>query len=200
MTQYYTLNLKLSNFQLNKSKSGMKNNAEITPKFSSNVVGNSNDENIFPHKLLLVNTQVSELRKVFANNSAANIKLSKTQLHKIGQLGGFLGRYLRSLLKTGSPLMRNVLKTLANSVIITLGLTAAAASTTDEAIHKKMFGSRTSTLIISNEEMSDIMKIVKVTEATWPKILAKNSNTPFFTFNLCLHFNIVCIVSQKSGK
>ena len=106
----------------------------------SNLDGDSNDENNFPHKLLLTNTQVSKLRKAFANNSSANIKLSKTQLHKIGQSGGFLGRLLGPLLKTGLPLIGNVLKPLAKSVLIPLGLTAAA-STTDAAIHKKMFGS-----------------------------------------------------------
>ena len=76
------------------------------------------------------------LCKAFANNSSAKIKLSKTQLHKIGQSRGFLGRILRPLQKTGLPLMKNVLKPLAKSVLIPLGLTAAA-SATDAAIHKK---------------------------------------------------------------
>ena len=71
-------------------------------------VGDSNDENNFPHKLLLSNTQVSKLYKTFANGLSANIKLSKTQLHKIGQSGGFLGRILEPLLKTGLPLTKNV--------------------------------------------------------------------------------------------
>ena len=83
---------------------------------SSNVVGDSTDENNFLHKLLLTNTQVSNLLKAFANGSSANMKLSKTQLHKIGQSGGFLGRILGPLLKTGLPLMGNVLKPLAKSV------------------------------------------------------------------------------------
>ena len=68
MTQYNTLNVKLSNSQLNKLKSGIKSNTEVTLKISSNVVGDSNDENNFPHKLLLTNIQVSKLCKVFANN------------------------------------------------------------------------------------------------------------------------------------
>ena len=75
--------------QLNQLKSGIKNNTKVTLKIPSNVVGDSNDENNFPHKLLLTNTQVSRLCKAFANNSSANIDLSKTQLHKIGQSGGF---------------------------------------------------------------------------------------------------------------
>ena len=70
-------------------KSARKNITEITLNLSSNIVGDSNDESNFPHKLLLTNTQVSKLCKSIANNSSANIKLSKTQLHKIVQLGGF---------------------------------------------------------------------------------------------------------------
>ena len=69
-------------------------------KISANVVGDSNDENNFPHNLLLTNTQVSKLCKAFANGSSANTKLSKTQLYKIRQSGGFLVRLLGSLLKT----------------------------------------------------------------------------------------------------
>ena len=68
-------------------------------------------------------------------------------MHKIGKLGGFLGRTLGPLLKFGFPLMGNVLKPLAKSVFIPLGLTTAV-STADAAIHKKMFGSGTTTLII----------------------------------------------------
>ena len=83
MTQYNTLNSKLSNSHLNKQKSAIKNGNEVTLNLSSNTVGDSNDENKFPHKLLLTNTQVSKLWKAFADNSSANIKLSKIQLHKI---------------------------------------------------------------------------------------------------------------------
>ena len=95
MTHYNTLNVKFSNSQLNELKSGIKSGTEVTLKISSNVVGDSNDENNFPHKLLLTHMQVSKLRKAFTNNSSANIKLSKTQLHKIGQSEGSLGRLLR---------------------------------------------------------------------------------------------------------
>ena len=80
-------------------------------KLSSNVVSDSNDEDNFSHKLLLTNTQVSKLRKAFANGSSANLKLSKTYLHKIRQSGGFLGR-----LKIRLPLMKNVLQTLVKSI------------------------------------------------------------------------------------
>ena len=64
MTHYKTLNVKLSNLQLNKLKSGIRNNTEVTLKISSNVIGDSNDENNFLHKLLLTNAQVSRLHKV----------------------------------------------------------------------------------------------------------------------------------------
>ena len=120
-------------------------------KLSSNVVGDSNDENSFPHKFLLTNAEA------FASNSSANIKLSKTQLHKIGQSEGFLGRLFRPLLKTGFHLMKNVHKPLR---LIPLGLTAAA-SATDAAVHKKIFVSGMTTLKISKEGMNDITKIVK---------------------------------------
>ena len=99
MTQYNTLNAKVSNLQLNKLKSAIKNGTEVTVNLSSNIIGDSNDENDFPHKLFLANTQVSKLRKAFANNSTANIKLWKTQLHEIRQSGGFLVRLLGPLLK-----------------------------------------------------------------------------------------------------
>ena len=163
MTQYKTLNVKLSNSQLRKSKSGIKNGTEVTLKIPSNVVGDSNNENNFLHKLLLTNTQVFKLHKVFLNNSSANTKSSKTQLHKIGQSGGFLGRLLGPLLKTGLHVIGKVLKPLAKSVLIPLELTAAASST-DAAIRKKMFGSGTMTLIISNKEMNEIIKVVKSLE------------------------------------
>ena len=84
-----TLNVKLSNSQLKKLKLGMKNGTEVTLKISLKAVGDSDDENDFLHKLLLTYTQVSKLRKAFPNGSSANIKLSKTQLHKIGQSGEF---------------------------------------------------------------------------------------------------------------
>ena len=95
------------------------------------------DETNFPRKLLLTNRQVANLRKVFANNSSAGIKLSKTQLSKMMQSGGFLGRLLGPLLKTGLPLIKNVIKPLAKSVLIPLRLTAAA-SAANSGIHKKI--------------------------------------------------------------
>ena len=97
---------------------------------------NSDDETNFPHKLLLANRQVTILRKAFANQTSTDVKLSKTQLSKMIQLAGFLGRLLGSLLKTGLPIMKSVIQPLAKSVLIPLGLTAAA-SAADAGIHKK---------------------------------------------------------------
>ena len=121
-------------------------------------------ETNFPHKLLLTNRQVTNLCKAFANHLSTDIKLSKTQLSKMIQSGGFLGRLLGPLLKTGLPLIKNVIKPLAKIVLIPLGLTAAA-SAADAGIRKKILGSgNTTTLIISNNEIHDIIKIVKSLE------------------------------------
>ena len=88
----------------------------------------SDNETNFPHKLLLTNRQVSNLRKAFTNNLSADIKLSKAQLSKMIQSGGFLSRLLGPLLKTGLPLRKNVIKPLAKSVLIPLGSTAAVSA------------------------------------------------------------------------
>ena len=107
------------------------------------------------------NRKVVNLRKAFANYLSADIKLSKTQLSKMIQSGGFLGRLLGPLLKLGLPLIKSVVKPLAKSVLIPLVLTASA-STADAGIYKKILGSRdTTTLIISNDEMEDIIRIIK---------------------------------------
>ena len=166
MTQYNSLNVKLSNSQLNKLKSSIKNETDVVLRISSSMVGNSSDNTNFPHELLLTNRQVANIRKVFANHSSIDIKLSKTQLSKMIQSGGFLGKLLSPLLKTGLPLIKSVIKPLAKSVLIPLGLTAAA-SAADAGIHKKILGSghnNNTTLIISIDEMDDILKIVKSLE------------------------------------
>ena len=99
MTQYNSLNLKLSNSQLNKLKTVIKDETKVVLRLSSNM--NGDNESNFPHKLLLTNRQVANLHKAFANHSSADIKLPKTQLSKMIQSGGFLGRLLGPLLKTG---------------------------------------------------------------------------------------------------
>ena len=165
MTQCNSLNVKLSNSKLNKLKSSIKNETDVVLRISSSMVSNSNDNTNFPHELLLTNRQVANIRKAFANHSSTDIKLSKTQLSKVIQSGGFLGKLLGPLLKTGLPLMKRVIKPLTKSVLIPLGLTAAALAA-DAGIHKKILGSghNNTTLIISNDEMDDILKIVKSLE------------------------------------
>ena len=103
MTQCNRLNVKLSNLQLNKLKSAIKNETDVVIRLSPNMIGDSNDEANLPHELLLTDRQVSSIRKAFANNSSVNIKFSKTQLSKMIQSGGFLGKLFGPLLKTGLP-------------------------------------------------------------------------------------------------
>ena len=156
MTQYNSLNVKLSNSQVNKLKSAIKNETDGILRLSSNMIGNSDDETNFPHKLLLTNRKIANLRKTFANRTSTDTKLSKAQLTKM-QKGGFL-RFLAPLLKSRLPLLNSVSETLGM-----LGLTAAA-SATDAAINKRILGSGTTTKIISNDEMNDILKIVQFLE------------------------------------
>ena len=129
MTQYNSLNVKLSNSQLIELKSEIKNGTDVILRLSSNMIGNSDDETNFPHKLLLTNRQVANIRKAFANHISTDIKLSKAQSTKT-QKGWFL-RFLAPLLKSGLPLLKSVIKPLAM-----LGVTAAASSK-DPAINKK---------------------------------------------------------------
>ena len=101
MTQYNGVNVKLSNSQLNKITSAMKNENDVVTRISPSMIGDSNDKGNFLHELLLTDRQVSSTRKPFSNNSSVDIKFSKTQLLKIIQPGGFLGKLLGPLLKTG---------------------------------------------------------------------------------------------------
>ena len=128
MTQYNNLNVKVSNSQLSKLKSSIKNKTDVVLRISSNMVGDSNDNTNCPHELLLNNRQVENIGKAFAKNTSTDIKLSKTQLSKMIKLGGFFGKLLGPLLKTGLPLMKSVIKPLAKIVLIPLGLTAAASA------------------------------------------------------------------------
>ena len=157
MTQYNSLNVWLSNSQFNKLKSAIKNEIDVIFRLSSNMIGNADYETNFPHKLLLTNRQVINLRKAFVNHTSTDIKLSKAQLSKM-QKGGFL-RFLAPLLKSGLPLLKSVIKVLGM-----LGQTAAA-SATDAAINSKILGSGNhTTLIISNDDMQDIFNMVKSLE------------------------------------
>ena len=102
------------------------------------MIGNTNDKTDFPHKLLLIDRQASQLCKVFVNNLSANIKLSKTQLSKITQSGRCLCRLLGPLLKMCLPLMKNVFKPLSKGSLILFGLTTVALAP-DVWIQKKSF-------------------------------------------------------------
>ena len=134
MAQCNSLNVKLSNSQLNNLKSAIKNETEVVLRLSSNMIGDN--ETNFPHNFLLTNRQVTNLRKAFANKLTTDIKLPKTQLSKMIQSGGFLGGLLGPLLKTGLPLIKNLIEPLVKKALIPLELTAAA-SPADAGIHKK---------------------------------------------------------------
>ena len=152
MNQYNSLNVKLSNSQFNKLKSAIKNGSEVVLRLLSNMIGDSDDNSNFPHEFLLTDGQVANLHKAFENNSITNIKLSKARLFKMMQLGGFLGRLLGQLLKTGLPLIKSIIKSLAKTVLA--------------GIHKNILGSgnNTTTLIIPNDEMKDTIETVKSLE------------------------------------
>ena len=136
MTQYNSLNVKLSNSQLTKLKSVIKNETEVVLRLLLKMIDDSSDETNFPHKLLLTDRQVLSICKPFVDHSSADIKFSKSQLSKMTQSWGFLGKLLRPLLKTGLPLIKTVMKPITKIVLFPLGLTATA-SAADAGIHKK---------------------------------------------------------------
>ena len=144
---------------MKKLKTTVKDKTETTLRISLKMFNG----NGLPHELLLTTRQITKLINAFNSNMSTNLKLSGAQISKIIESGGFLGRLLGPLLKTGLPLIKNVIKPLAKSVLISLGLTAAA-SAADAGIHKKILGSGTATLIISNEEMNNVMRIFQALE------------------------------------
>ena len=155
MLKYNTVGAKLSNSHLNRLKSAVRNNEGTTLKMNARMFNSDN----LPHELLLTTRQTTKLRNAIENNMSTDIKLSKAQISKIIYSGGFLGKLLGLLLKTGLPLLKSVIKPLG-----LLGLTAAS-SAIDAGIQKKIYsGSGTTTLVISNEEINDIMKIVQALE------------------------------------
>ena len=114
--------------------------------------------NNLPHELVLTIRQTTKLRNAIENNLQTDTKLSKGQIFKIIQSGGFLGKILGPLLKTGLPLLKSIIKPLG-----LLGLTAAS-SAIDADVQQKIYGSGKTTLIISSEEMNGIKKIVQALE------------------------------------
>ena len=153
MVEYNTINAKLSNLQLNKLKDAVKNKQGRTLRMNSRMF----NENL-PHELFLTTRQTTKLRNAIENNMSTDIKLSKAQISKKIQSGGFLGKIFGPLLKTGLPLLKSVIKPLG-----LLGLTGES-SAIDAGVQKKIYGSGKTALIISNEEMNDIMKIVEALE------------------------------------
>ena len=133
MVEYNTVNAKLLNSQLNKLKSVVKNKQGTTLRMNT---GKFNG-NSLPRELLLTTRQTAKLRNVIENNMSTDIKLSKAHISKIIQSGGFLGKLLGPLLKTGLPLLKSVIKPL-----VLLGLTAAS-SAIDDGVQKKIYGSGT---------------------------------------------------------
>ena len=155
MVEYSKVNLKLSDSQMKKLKGAVKDSTGTTLRINLKIF----DGNDLPHELLLTARQKTKLRNAFNNNMSTDIKLSKAQITKIIQSGGFLGSLLSKL---AGPLMK-VAVPLAKNILAPLGITAAA-SAIDAGIQKKIHGSGITTLIISNEEMNDIMKIVQALE------------------------------------
>ena len=154
MVEYSKVNVKLTDTQLKKFKNAVKNKTGTTLRINLKLF-NGND---LPHELLLTTRQKTKIRTAFNNNMSADIKLSKAQI-KITPSGGFLGTLLSKL---AGPLMK-IAVPLAKNYLAPLGITAAA-SAVDAGIQKKIHGSGNTTLIISNEEMNDIMKTVQAFE------------------------------------
>ena len=155
MVECNTVNAKLSDSQLNKLKSVVKNKQGTILRMNAKMFSANN----LPHELLLTTRQTTKLRNAIENNISTDIKLSKAQISKIIQSGGFLGSFLSKL---AGPLMK-VAVPLAKSMLAPLAITAAA-SVIDGAIQKKIHGSGTTTLIVSNQEMNNIMKIFQALE------------------------------------
>ena len=160
MVEYSEVNCKLTNVQLNKLKNAVKSNEGATLRLG---IRNFNKDER-PHELLLTTRQNTKLRNAVNNNSATDIKLSKAQIKKIIQSGGFLGKLLSKL---AGPLMKVALP-LAKNVLAPFGL-AAAMSAIDGSMQKKIHGSGATKdagvkLINEQEDMNDIMKIIKALE------------------------------------
>ena len=154
MVEYSEINCKLTNVQLNELKKAVKFNEGATLRLG---IRNFNKDER-PHELLLTTRQNTKLRNALNNNSATDIKLSKAQIKKIIQSGGFLGKLLSQL---AGPLMKVALS-LAKNVLAPLALTAAMSAIAG-SIQKKIYGSGVK-LIIEQEDMNDIMKIIKALE------------------------------------
>ena len=154
MVEYSKINCKLTNVKLNKLKKSVKYNEGATLKLG---IKNFNKDELL-HKLFLTTRQNTQLRNAVNNNLATDIKLNKAQIKKIIQSGGFLGKLLSKLAGT----LMKVAMPLAKHVLAPLDLTAVM-SAIDGSIQKKIHGSGIK-LIIEEEDMKDIMKIIEALE------------------------------------
>ena len=154
MVEYSKINCKLTNVQVNKLKKAVKSNEGASLRLG---IKNFNKDEL-PHELLLTIGQNNKLRNAFNNNLATDIKLSKAQINKKIQSGGFLGKLLSKL---AGPLMK-VTMPLPKNVLAPLCLTAAM-SAIDGSIQKRMRGEGIK-LVIEQEDMNDIMKIIEALE------------------------------------
>ena len=155
MVEYSKVNVKLSDTQLKKLKTAVKDKTGTTLRMSLKMF----DGNDVPHELLLTTRQRTKLKNAFNDNMSIDLTLSKAQISRIVQSGKFLGSLLSKL---AGPLME-VAVPLAKNILAPLGITAAA-SKMDAGIQKKIHGSGTLTLIISNKEMNGMLKIVQALE------------------------------------
>ena len=155
MVEYNKVNVKLSDTQLKKLKTAVKNETGTTLRINLKMFNGNN----LLHELLLTTRQKTKVRNSFNNIMSTDLKLSKAQISKIIESGGFLGSLLSKL---AGPLMKVEIPSTKN-VLVPLGITAAA-SAVDAGIKKKTHGSGNTTLIISNKEMNDIIKIIQAIE------------------------------------
>ena len=158
MIEYNKANVKLSNIQLSKLKNAVKNNEGTTLRMSAKTF-NLND---LSHELYLTARQTTKLRNSLENNMSSDMNLSRAQIKKViisgGSLGSLLSKFAGLLLKTGLPLLKSIVKPLE------FLQSSAAGSLIDIGIAKKIHGSGTTTLVINNEELNDIMKIIQALE------------------------------------
>ena len=149
MVEYNKVNARLSDSQLNKLKSAVKNQTGVTLRMNIKMFHGNN----LPHELFLRTKQTTTSRNAFENNMSTYVKLSKSQTSEIIQSGGFSGSLISKL---AGPLMKVAVPLAKKNILAPLGITAAT-SAIDEGIQKKITGSGTTTLTISNEEINDIL-------------------------------------------
>ena len=155
MAQYNKIDVHLTKLQLKKMQDAVKNNNGTTIRLTNKNFNN----NKLIHDLYLTEQQLNKLRKKVDNNMSTDIKLSKVQINKIIKEGGNLGRLLINFL----PKLIKPAISIGKNILAPLGL-SAAMSATDAAIQKRMYGSGDSMLIISNNDLNDLNKIITALE------------------------------------